>query len=81
MPSVGTTAVSVGSGPILIQNLGDDDLYVLDEPSVTADTGVQLITGQSVAVGDGESFYVISEGTSDVRVLGHGTGIFAPASS
>lgn len=81
MPSIGTTVLSIGSGPMLIQNLGDDDLYVLDESSVTIDTGVQLITGASVVVGDGESFYAVSEGTSDVRILGRGTGIFVPASS
>lgn len=80
MASVGTTAVHIGSG-LLVQNLGPDDLYI-GESTVTEANGVFVAAGNSAAVGYGLSYYVVSSGTSDVRVLGGGVGVFtgvAPA--
>jgi hypothetical protein len=62
---------------MLIQNLGPDDLYVSDLAMVTTDTGVQITPGHSISVGAGETHYGVSEGTSDVRICGAGTGLFA----
>jgi hypothetical protein len=74
MPSITTDVVSLRFSGGLIQNLGPDILYV-GEQDDAADTGVQLSAGDAVAVGDGLTYYGVSVGTSDVRLLGRATGI------
>ena len=76
MPSVGTSSESLGEGVMLIQNLGPDALYVWDEPGVTTSNGVQVSAGRAVAVGSGFEHFGISAGTSDVRTLSGGLGLF-----
>jgi hypothetical protein len=75
VPSV-TDAQSLGEGVMLIQNLGPDALYVWDEEGVTADNGVQVSVGRAVVVGSGFEHFGISAGTSDVRTLAGGLGLF-----
>lgn len=76
MPAVTTSEVELGEGVMLIQNLGPDALYVWDQPGVTTSTGVEVSTGRAVAVGSGFIHYGISAGTSDVRTLAGGLGLF-----
>jgi hypothetical protein len=76
MPTVDTNVAELGPGPLLIQNLGDDPLYVLDDADVTVDNGLQVSAGRAVAVGGGDAYFAVSEGSSDVRVLSRGTGVF-----
>lgn len=81
MSSVGTTPVQIGDDSYLIQNLGPDPLYV-GNSDVTTDTGVQINTGESLTVGVTETdVYVVSAGTSDVRTLIRGLGVFDNESS
>jgi hypothetical protein len=76
MPTIETTSVSVGMFAQLIQNLGPDPIYV-GESGVTTDTGLQVSAGRSVAVGSKDAeVFVVSDGTSDVRLLGRGLGVF-----
>lgn len=76
MPSISTTATSLGSNPGLVQNLGPNNLY-LGGSSVTASNGLEVTPGESVSVGFTNSpIYGISAGTSDVRVMGGARGIF-----
>jgi hypothetical protein len=74
--SVGTSSVLIASEESLIQNLGDDVLYVSDVDPATVGNGVEVQPNDCVAVGGGANFYAISEGTSDVRTLGRGSGYF-----
>ena len=78
---IGTTPVNLGSGNALFQNLGPDLLYVgrqLGNDLPTEDTGVRIAAGEAITLGAGsQAIYAVSAGTSDVRVLGAGTGIFA----
>lgn len=84
--AVATDPVHIGGGFVLIQNLGPDDLYVevtaenQPEPDLTADTGLQIGAGQSVSF-DNSNFWIwgVSDGTSDVRSLEGGSGVFAAA--
>ena len=71
-----TTSAPLGSGPRLIQNLGPDILYVQDVTPATTTDGVKVASGSSIVIGGGESYYAVSAGKSDVRVLGRGLGIF-----
>jgi hypothetical protein len=72
---VGTTAVPIAASG-LIQNLGPDPVYI-GEGSVTLDSGVRLGVGESMTVGHSNgTLYIMSESSSDVRVLGRATGIF-----
>ena len=76
MPNVGTSPVNLAGTYQLIQNLGPDALYIGDLATVTPLTGVKLASGQSfTAVGRGGA-WVVSSGTSDVRLGKRGTGIF-----
>ena len=76
MPSVSSTPVDLGSGSVLIQNLGPGDLF-LGDPGVTTETGFRISAGSSVTVGYSNSrFYVVSDSTSDARVLSAGSGFF-----
>ena len=75
--NVGTTPVNLPGGYPLIQNLGPDPLYIGDLGTVTPATGVKLAPGQSfTAGGRGGGPWVVSSGTSDVRLAKRGTGIF-----
>ena len=76
MASVGEESVVIAESGGLIQNLGPDALYVSDVDPATADNGVQVSVGRSVAVGYGDTYYGISAGTSDVRNLARGVGLF-----
>ena len=85
MASVTTNAVSLEAGPLLLQNLGPDDLYVghsaMDgTPTVTAEAGFRLSAGESISVQSTSSkISVVSSGTSEVRYLKSGTGVYAAA--
>jgi hypothetical protein len=57
-----------------IQNLGADDLYVDIEDNVSSSTGLRVVAGDSVPVGANETYYGISTGSSDVRILPGGIG-------
>lgn len=73
LPIVDSTAL--GSGPRLIQNLGPDALYVQDVTPATTTDGVKVPSGSSIFIG-GQAYYAVSDGTSDVRDLGRGLGIY-----
>jgi hypothetical protein len=76
---VTTTPQRLGSSGYLIQNLGPDPLYV-GESTVTEDNGVKLESGVCVVVGNtSNDVYVVSEGTSEIQLLGEGMGLFSPA--
>lgn len=76
MPTITTTASPIASAS-LIQNLGPDTLYI-NEGSVTAQTGVRVSVGEALVVGtSNDTLYAVSDGSSDVRVLGRATGIFS----
>jgi hypothetical protein len=76
MPTVVTAVTELGPGPLLIQNHSGDPIYVLDDPDVSFSNGVRIDTGRAVAVGGGATYYATSDGSSDVRLLSRGTGIF-----
>jgi hypothetical protein len=77
MPSVGSSSAQLGQGPCLVQNLGPDDLYVGVSDTVTTGDGIRISAGDSASVGFTSSpLYGISSGTSDVRLLAAGTGIY-----
>lgn len=80
--NVGTTPVELGTSAVLIQNLGPDGLFVGHSAQVV-DLGVYISVDESVVVGEGNvPLRVASEGSSDVRVLSRGLGIYpvhAPA--
>lgn len=76
--NVTTTPSRLGNSGFLIQNLGPDTLYV-GEASVNSDNGFRVISGAAVVVGDTTwDVYVVSEGDSEVYLLGEGGGIYAP---
>lgn len=75
MPNVGTSPVNLAGEYPLIQNLGPDPLYIGDRSTVTAATGVRLTTGQSFTASKSSGTWVVSSGTSDVRLVNRGTGI------
>lgn len=83
MASVSTIPVSLAAGPLLLQNLGPDDLYVGHSyadgtPTVTPSTGFRLSTGESISVqSTSTKISVVSVGTSEVRYLSAGTGVYA----
>lgn len=79
--SVGTSSIELIDVDALIQNLGDDDLYVDDIEDVTSDSGYRIVAGDSIAVGGGHTYYGISGGSSDVRILPGGIGGTATLSS
>ena len=70
------SSAALGPGPRLIQNLGPDALYVQDVTPATTTDGVKVPSGSSVFLGGTEVYYAVSDGTSDVRDLGRGLGIF-----
>lgn len=82
MSAVTTVAVALGPGPRLIQNLGPDDLYVGSsnmngDPLVTAEDGIRLSSGESISLQSTSSkISVVSSGTSEVRHLSSGTGVY-----
>jgi hypothetical protein len=76
VPSITTTASPLPSGG-LIQNLGPDEIYVGESSAVTSSTGVRVSADEVIAVGFVNlGLYAVSAGTSDVRTLTRGTGIF-----
>jgi hypothetical protein len=77
MPSVGDTPVKIGTGPQLIRNMGPDDLY-LGGADVSEENGYPLHSGQSISMLHGDKAgYAISTGTSDVRLMPGGSGVFS----
>ncbi len=75
--NVTTSPVALPQYACLIQNLGPDTLY-LAEPTVSVGAGVQVLVDQAVTIGASNSvMYAVSEGTSDVRILGEGLGMFS----
>ena len=67
--SVATTVVKLTDVPAVIQNKGTGTLYVDIVDTVSASTGVSVASGASVPVGGGHTYYGVSDGTADVRVL------------
>lgn len=77
MATVEDTAVPIASAG-LIQNLGPDPVYIGGSSAVTSANGLRVASGEALAVGTSTStLYAISGGTSDVRTLSRGTGIFS----
>ena len=73
------TALVVGRGGCLVQNLGPGLLYIGEE-SVSESNGLQLGVGESVSLNiSNTDFYVISDDTYDVRILSRGSGIYNAA--
>jgi hypothetical protein len=77
--AVDTTAVNLGgveAGLFVLQNLGPDALYIGNDATVSDTTGVKLLSGGDFTNADPHSgnFWVVSEGTSDVRLLVLGDG-------
>lgn len=69
--------VSIGTNGVLIQNLGPDILYV-GELIVPPENWVPVASNQAISVGGSNTpTYVVSDGTSDVRLLGQGSGMFS----
>lgn len=60
----------------LIQNLGPDPIYIGVDNSVTSETGVKIDTGQSFTSKRSNS-WVVSSGTSDVRTVEQGIGVYS----
>ena len=83
MSSVGTTPIAVGLGPRLVQNLGPDDLYighsdVSGNPLVTVEAGIRLSAGESISLASTSTqISVVSSGTSEVRNLSSGSGMYS----
>ena len=78
MASIGTTAVNLGKNGQLIQNLGPDDLYIAPTPSVGLSSGFRIVPGESLSFGySNDPMYAISGGTSELRSLSGGTGMYA----
>ena len=80
MSSVTTAQVTIGNGQALIQNLGPDALYIGDD-GVDSTSGIKLVAGKALSVAFSDTaLYAVSSGTSDMRLLPDGTGVFdAPA--
>ena len=76
MPSFDTTSATLTTVGALVQNLGPDELYVADVTPATSSNGFRLESGESLALGSGRTYYAVSVGTSDVRVLGGSSGVF-----
>jgi hypothetical protein len=74
--SVTTTVVQLNDPDVssVIQNLGTGILYIDTVNTVAAGSGLKVASGASVPVGGGHTYYGVSDGTSDVRVLPGGTG-------
>lgn len=87
MSSITATPVSLINGPLLLQNLGPDDLFVgqsdmSGNPLVTQANGFRLSTGESISFGSTSSkISVVSTGTSEVRYLSSGTGVYTAVAS
>ena len=77
--NVDTTPVKVGTGPMIIQNIGPDPLRV-GFSNVTADNGLHLTAGAACVVGHtgGDIYVRSSTGNCDVRILPGGIGFFTP---
>lgn len=67
--SVTTSVQELTDVPSVIQNLGTGNLYVDIVSTVSSTTSIKLTTGQSIPVGGGHTYYGVSDGTADVRVL------------
>lgn len=81
MGNVTTTPAIIGEDPCLIQNLGPDILYV-GYQDVTSSNGVQVASGGHAVIGEtNDPVYVVSVGTSDVRILGRGENLYSPPAS
>lgn len=78
MTAVGTTAVPITDTNLkLIQNLGPDDLFVGFE-GVTSATGVRVAAEQAISIGaTNKPVWVVSSGTSDMRIMGGAMGLHA----
>lgn len=77
MTAVADFPVVIGTGPQLIRNLGPDVVYI-GGPSVTAETGFPVESGESFAMlYTGTPSYAISVGDSDVRRLPGGSGMYS----
>ena len=62
MPAISSTPVDLGSGSVLIQNLGPGNLFI-GGPYVNTETGVRISAGSSVTVGYSSSrVYGVSVG-------------------
>lgn len=87
MATATTTPTTIGSSACLLQNLGPDNLYVGNSdssgnPLVTSTNGFRLAAGQSVAVTNGSTeTSIVSEGSSEYRILNRGIGVFADATT
>ena len=82
MSTIDTTSVTLTTSGALVQNLGPDELYIADVSPATSTNGFRLESGESLAVGSGRTYYAVSAGSSDVRLLGGASGVFddvAPA--
>lgn len=83
MASVGSTPMTLMKGPLLIQNLGPDVVYVghstvLDIPEVSDEEGFQVSPGRTISIGPTNTkISVVSAGDSDVRTLASGTGVYS----
>jgi len=61
----------------LVQNLGPDTITI-GEANVSSGDGITILINEAIAIGNvNQPVYVISDGTSDVRLLGRGTGMFS----
>jgi hypothetical protein len=81
MANVTTEATGIGEGGFLIQNLGPDPVYI-GFSGVTTSDGIEVASGVSLVMGEtGETVYAVSIGTSDVRTLDRGEGLFYPPAS
>jgi hypothetical protein len=80
MPTFNTTPSTVSAGG-LIQNLGPDALYITDGDDPEND-GVRVEVDQAIAIGFANGVLTaVSDGESDVRILGRATGIFPTPTS
>lgn len=69
--------ISIGNNGVLIQNLGPDTVYV-GELAVAPESWLPISANGSIAIGTSNTpTYVVSDGTSDVRLLGQGSGMFS----
>jgi hypothetical protein len=70
--NVGETLGPLGRGVILIQNLGPGKLYMDRLDDVTTTTSFEIAVGgvyETVSSGGDTTVHLISDGTSDVRIV------------
>lgn len=79
MSAVDDTVMSIGSGPMLIKNLGPDPLYI-GGSDVSEETGFPIAIGETVSMlYTNSASSVVSGGTSDMRILPGGSSFSASA--